>query len=120
MVESDIRVKCSLLFKLARRHGWGNPASKEDLVTEALKSSDQGKGKILVETLLDEPYIAYVPGKGYYVKNDPDSQAQAACRVTETCGYTDMQAESTFSRFEQAGGFDAYDKDDVLDTLDDW
>jgi len=111
--------KCSLLFKLGRRHGWGNPAAKEDLVREALKSSDQGSGKEIVEELLDEPYV-YETEEGYWLKNDPDSQAQAAFRVVETCGYTKLQAESTFSRFEQAGGFDSYDKDTVLEDLDDW
>jgi len=120
MVQSTKGIKCSLLFKLARRHGWGNPVEKEDLVRDALQSSDQGKGKDIVEDLLEEPYIGYRRGKGYYLKNDPDSQAQAAYRVTETCGYSSMQAETTFSRFEQAGGFDAYDKDDILNDLSDW
>lgn len=92
---------------------------KEDLVREALSSSDQGDGKEIVEELLDEPYI-YQSSDGYHIRNDPDSQAQAASRVVETCGYTELQAEATFSRFEQAGGFDNYDKDAVLDSLDDW
>jgi len=120
MVKSKSKIKCSLLFKLSRRHGWGSPVSREDLVDKALKSSDQGRGKSVVEELINEPYIGYQRGKGYCIKNDPDSQAQAAFRLVETCKYSQFRVESTLSRFKQAGGFDSYDRDTVLEGLNDW
>lgn len=117
---SDSEMKCSLLWKLCRKHRWGGPITKEGLVDLALKSSDQGRGKELVEELIREPHITRTRNDGYRVKNDPDSQAQAAYRLTTTCGYTEFQVESTLSRFEQAGGFSAYDREEVLSELGEW
>jgi hypothetical protein len=117
---STSELKCKLLWKLCRKHGWGSPIPKTRLVNLALQSSSQGKGKRLVEELVQEPYIEYQEGQGYSALNNPDSQAQAAYRLNSSCGFLKIQIEPTLSRFEQAGGFDAYDEDDVLATLDDW
>ncbi len=116
----DSTVKCDLLWKLCRRHGWSTPVPRDVLVNDALESTEQGRGKQLVAELLEEPYIAYQRGKGYSVENSPDAQAKAAFRLRETCGYSGIQIESTLSRFDQAGGFEAYDGDDVFDTGDGW
>jgi hypothetical protein len=107
--------KCQLLWKLCRKHGWGTPVPKDVLVDLALKSSDQGRGKDIAEELVTEPYIGYQQNKGYSVKNDPDSQAKVAFLLVSECGYNKIQVEATLSRFKQAGGFDAYDEDEVLD-----
>jgi hypothetical protein len=117
---SASELKCSLLWILCRKHRWGGPITKRDLVDFALQSSDQGRGKELVEELVKEPYITLTRNDGYRVKNDPDSQAQAAYRLTTTCGYDEFRVEATLSRFEDAGGFDAYDQEDVLSTLGGW
>lgn len=111
---------CQLLWKMGRRHGWSGYVSEDGLIDLALESSDQGAGREIVEELTNEPYIEFQRGRGYRVKNNPDSQAQAAYRLKRTCGYTELQIEATLSRFEQAGGFDAYDEDDVMNDLDDW
>lgn len=116
----DSELKCDLLWKICRRHGWSTPIPKQDLIDLALEDTEQGRGKKLVEELLDEPYIGYQKGAGYSVKNDPDSQAQAAFRLRETCSYSKIQIEATLSRFEQAGGFDAYERDAVVDGDRDW
>jgi len=97
---SRTRLKCRLLWKLCRKHGWGAPVPESVLV--------------------EEPYIRYREGHGYSVENDPDAQAQAACRLVSTCGYLEIQVEPTLSRFEQAGGFDAYDEREVSAALADW
>ncbi len=110
---------CRLLFTLARRHGWGNPITEEGWVDLALEPSNQGRGRDLIDELAAEPYITFQQAEGYRIKNDPDSQAQAAYRLKRHCSYSKLQIEATLSRFEQAGGFDAYD-DSVLDGLDDW
>jgi len=118
MADSD-SARCRLLFTLVRRHGWGSPITKDGLVDLALESSAQGDGRELVDELAEEPYLSYQRGRGYWVKNDPDSQAQIAYRLISNCSYSKLQIESTLSRFEAAGGFDAYDES-VLDGLDDW
>jgi len=117
---SKSTLKCSLLWKLCRRHGWSSPVSEDGLTDLALEDGNQGDGREIAEELIEEPYIGYVNGQGYFVKNDPDSQAQAAYRLINHCGYLEIQVESTLSRFEQAGGFDAYDEEEVMDGLDNW
>lgn len=119
-MRSRQHVLCKLLWKLCRGHGWAGALSEDALVDLALESSSQGQARDLVEELIHEPYITFQNGKGYRVKNDPDSQAQAAARLKQSCGYTDIQIEPTLSRFEQAGGFDAYDMDTVSEQLDPW
>lgn len=113
-------LKCRLLWKLCRKHGWGSPVPRDDLVSWALPDSDQGRGREIVEDLLDEPYTGFQRGAGYSIRNDPDSQAQAAYRLRSECGYTTVQIEATLSRFQQAGGFESYDENDVLDPVSDW
>lgn len=109
-----------LLWKLARSHGWTKEyISSEDLGRDTLPKHLQGDVDELLEVLQQEPYITYHPSKGYQMKNDPDSQAQAAYRVHEQCGYSKLRAEATFSRFEDAGGFDAYDEDEIEESLPD-
>ena len=113
-------LKCRLLWKLCRKHGWASPIPRKALINWALQDSDQGRGRNIVEDLLDEPYIGFQRGAGYSIRNDPDSQAQAAYRLKSECGYLEIQIEPTLSRFEQAGGFAAYDEGKVLDSLGDW
>ena len=121
MSGSSSHLKCRLLWKLCRKHGWGSPVPRDALLNLALQDSDQGYGETLVDDLLEEPYIEHDDVRGgYQVKNNPDSQAQAACRLQSDCGYATIQIEATLSRFKQAGGFDAYSREDVLDDLGDW
>lgn len=120
MVAPTAELKCELLWKLCRKHGWGTPVLESVLVDLALTTSDQGAGKEAVEELVDEPYVEYRRGRGYSIRNDPNAQAQAAHRLRSSCGYLELQIEATLSRFEQAGGFDAYDGATVRETLDDW
>lgn len=117
---SDARLKCRLLWTLSRNHGWASPMSERAVVDRALASSDQGRGKEIVRDLAREPYVTYRRGRGYGLTNDPDAQAQAAYRLTDSCGYLEIQVEPTLSRFEQAGGFDEYERDAVLDELGEW
>lgn len=113
-------IKCRLLFKLARNHGWGGPVSTFTLVNWALDGSEQGAGRQVLEELGGEPAISHHPERGYRIRNDPDSQAQVACRLVRDCGYTRLQVESTLSRFRDAGGFAAYEMDAVCAGLPEW
>ncbi len=104
---------------MARRHGWGNPITKDGILDLALEDSEQGAGAEVVDELASEPYITHQRDRGYWIKNDPDSQAQVAFLLRQNCSYTELQIETTLSRFEAAGGFDAYDAG-VLDELESW
>lgn len=120
MSSSTTRLKCRLVWKLARLHGWGSPVDEARLVDAALPPSEQGIGREVLAELRDEPYVGFVSGGGVSLANDPDSQALAAVRLHSTCGYTVLQIEATLSRFEQAGGFDAYDVPAVRESLAPW
>lgn len=114
---SACRLKCDLLWTLCRHHGWGHPVSAERVVRDGLESGSRGRGRRLLDELRREPYVEYYPARGYRIKNDPDSQALLASRLTATCGVPTISVEATLSRFEQAGGFDAYDVDALLGRL---
>lgn len=117
---ADYGILCELLWKLSRKHTWANPIPKDHLVRLALSRPDWPRGRELVDELLLEPYVGYDPARGYLVKNDPESQALVAVRLTRTCSYPALTVEATLSRFEQAGGFDAYDVEELASRLDDW
>lgn len=110
-------VFCDMLFKMIRRHGWGSPISIKGLTDLALEDSQQGTGQQLAEDLVAKPYIKKVQRGKYAIPNDPDSQAQIAFILRENCEYSELRLEATLSRFNQAGGFDAYEQDEVLDGL---
>lgn len=120
MSTSRTQLKCRQLWKLCRRHGWSSPISRDALVNLALESAIQGQGRDIVHDLIEEPYIEFHVGRGYSLKNNPDAQAQAAYRLKDVCGYSEIQIEATLSRFEQAGGFSAYDAEALRDALDSW
>lgn len=116
----DGEIKCRLLWSLARRHGWASPVDATTLVSSALPTAEQGMGRELLGALAREPYVDRVGESSYALRNDPDSQAVAAARLTDTCGYTTLQVEATLSRFAQAGGFSAYDRSRLREALPDW
>jgi hypothetical protein len=119
MKKSDSEVLCKLSWKLARRHGWGNPISKQGLADLALKSSNEGRGRELIDSLVSESFVGKSQ-KGYYIPNDPDSQAVLAFRLRDTCGYTEVQIEATLSRFNESGGFDEYEGQDMIESDEGW
>jgi hypothetical protein len=117
MSSTESSISCDLLFKFIRRHGWGNPITIKGLTDLALEDSQQGTGQQIAENLVEKPYIHEVQRGKYAVPNDPDSQAQIAFILRENCDYSELRLEATLSRFKQAGGFDAYERDEVLDGL---
>jgi len=117
---SACRLKCNLLWAICRQHGWGDPVPTERVLRYGLDSSKRGRGRRLLHKLVRESYVEYYPRRGYRIKNDPDSQALLASRLMVTCGVPAISVEATLSRFEQAGGFDAYDVQELASRLDDW
>lgn len=117
---TDSSILCQLLWKLSRKHTWVRPIQKDSLVRLALSRPDWPRGRELLDELVVEPYMEFDPARGYRVKNDPDSQALVAVRLTRTCAYPELTVEATLSRFVQAGGFDAYDVEKLQAELDAW
>lgn len=117
---SSCRLKCDLLWALCREHAWGRAVSTQRLLRYGLPPGQRGRGRNLLDELLRELYLEYYPDSGYRLKNDPNSQALLASRLTETCGLPIISVEATLSRFEQAGGFDAYERQRLAARLEDW
>lgn len=104
---SDDAILCRLKWELASSHAWGGSIPTDDLLY-VLDSADQGRGRELAEKLKPKPYVTWQRGRGYGVKNSPNEQAKLAVELRDGCGYLEIQIEAKLSRFEQAGGFDAY------------
>lgn len=117
---SPCQLKCDLLWALCRKHGWGQFVSSERLLRDGLPSSQRGHGRAVLDELVWEPYVEFYPGRGSRIGNDPDSQALATVRLEQTCGLPRLTVEATLSRFEQAGGFEAYDIDALSVSLGAW
>lgn len=117
---SSCQLKCDLLWALCREHAWGRAVSTQRLLRYGLPPGQRGRGRTLLDELLGESYLEYYPDSGYRLKNDPDSQALIASRLTETCEVPTMSVEATLSRFQQAGGFDTYDRQELAAQLEDW
>lgn len=117
---SSCHLKCDLLWALCREHAWGRAVSTERLLRCGLAPGQRGWGRDLLDELLRDPYVEYYPNSGYRLKNDPDSQALLASRLTLTCKIPAISVEATLSRFKQAGGFDTYDIQELHGTLEDW
>lgn len=92
-------VKCSLRWKLARRHAWGSPIPEDDLVRMAPTDVDDDRAREACRELKSESYVTYQRQNGYGIKNSPDEQAKLARVLRDRCGYTEIQVEATLSRF---------------------
>lgn len=96
-------VKCSLRWKLARRHAWGSPIPEDDLVRMAPTDVGDDRAREACQELKTESYVTYRRENGYGLRNSPDEQAKLARVLRDTCGYSEIQIEATLSRFS---GFD--------------
>lgn len=118
MTEYSLRLSFELLWTISRSHEWTNSWIDEDAIArDGLATHMRGDVTSILLPLREEPYIEYHSSKGYRIKNDPDSQAQAAFRCREILEHSELRIEATFSRFDDVGGFDEYDKKDVIDDL---
>lgn len=97
---SDVEIRCKLLWKLCRSHGWGSPVPIDDLVGDALDAVDQGRGRQICDDLKKRPFITYRRGRGLTIKNSPVEQEKIAHILRDECSYTRLQIEATLSRFE--------------------
>lgn len=99
---SRLEVRCALVGTLARRHKWGKPMSKDDLVNlSGIGPANQGTGKDVYDELKREPYIKYDRNRG--IKINSSRQGEAAEFLRSACGWTDLRLKSTFKHYE---GFD--------------
>lgn len=98
--KSDSEIECDLLWRLVRRHGWGNWVPEDDLI-DIVPTHERGRARDLADDLQAEPYVAHDPNRGYAVNNSHVDLL--ADRLHNDCGYSKFRIETTLSHFD---GFD--------------
>jgi hypothetical protein len=97
---SGVEIKCAILWRLTRRHGWANWIPADDLVT-AVPSHERGQARSVVDELKREPYIKFHLNRGFKINNSRvDVLAE---ELRDICGYSEFRITATLSHF---GGFD--------------
>lgn len=102
--ETDDQVMvCTLLWKLARTHGWSSEVTVQDLVSDA-NIQDEEKGREVARNQVsDKSYVGYHQGKDtIWLKAPPEDTLYYDLR--DACGYDELQIEATFSSY-----FDGFD-----------
>lgn len=92
-----MEIRCAILWRLARRHGWATWIPVDDLVA-AVPTHERGRAKTVAEGLKHEPYVAYRRKRGLKIDH-PKIDALAAL-LRDECGYSEFRIEATLSHFD--------------------
>lgn len=97
---TDVELKCAMIWRLARSHGWANWIPADDLI-KAVPSHERGQARDIMDQLKREPYITHHGNRGFKINN---SQVDIlADELRDDCGYSEFRIIATLSHF---GGFD--------------
>lgn len=96
----DDEIRCQLLWRLVREHGWSKWVAEDHLVNRALPNSDIGRGRRICKALRDEPYIIWQRGRGYRIKGLPEQEILAR-ELRDQCAFTEFQIISSLSHFDE-------------------
>ena len=95
---SEAELRCTLLWRLARRHGWANWIPVDDLVG-AVPTHERGRAREVLENLRRSPLTEHRRGRGFKLAH---SRVDALAKVLrEDCGYGAFRIEATLSHFER-------------------
>lgn len=97
---TETEIRCALLWRLSRRHGWANWVPVDDLVN-AVPNHERGWAREVAHDLKLEPFTAYHRNRGF--KIDHSHVDALAVFLRDGCGYSEFRIESTLSHF---GGFE--------------
>lgn len=92
-------IRCALLWRLARNHGWAQWIPDERLI-RAVPSHERGRARDAIAQLADEPFIHRHPHRGIRIAHR--NIGLLACELRDDCGISEFRIESTLSHF---GGF---------------
>ena len=93
-------IRCALLWRLARNHGWANWIQEDDLI-RAVPSHERGKARDIADDLRSEPYIEHHPNRGFKIENKHIDVL--ARELRDECDFSEFRIEATLSHF---GGFE--------------
>lgn len=94
---SRTEIRCTLIWRLARRHAWANWIPEDDLIS-GVPSHEQGRARTVAEELRDASYLAYHPGRGY--KIDHTHIDALALELRDKCEYSVFRIKTTLSHFD--------------------
>lgn len=97
---STTEIKCTILWRLARRHGWANWIPVDDLIT-AVPTHERGRARGITKELKSEPYIRFHRKRGIKINNSKIDLL--ADELHNICEYSEFRITATLSHF---GGFD--------------
>lgn len=97
---SETELRCALLWRLARRHGWASWIPTEDLVG-AVPTHERGRAREVAVDLQQNPLTEHRHGYGFKLAHARIDALAAFLR--EECGYGEFRIEATLSHF---GGFE--------------
>lgn len=98
MSETDRDRECALVWKLVRSHGWSNKVDIEKLVREAAVL-DEARGRELArDDLPKRSFIGHHQGSDEIWLDPPPGQ-NIVNFLTQRCGYTKLQVETTLSSY---------------------
>lgn len=93
-------IKCAVLWRMARRHGWANWMTTEEIM-RAVPSHERGRARDLVVELHREPFVEHHPNRGFKIANE--SIDVLAKELRDVCSFSEFRIEATLSHF---GGFE--------------
>lgn len=97
---SETEIRCAMLWRLVRSHGWANWIPGDDLI-RAVPSHERGRARDVADDLRGEPYVRHHGNRGFKIDNSHvDTLAE---ELRDDCGYGEFRIEATLSHF---GGFD--------------
>ena len=91
-------IRCQLLWKLARSHGWARWIPGDDLVRTLPRSDRERARRVILPTLRLSPAVVFRPDRGYRI--DPDEFETLAYFLRDECGYSELRIEATLSHFD--------------------
>lgn len=94
---SRTEIRCTLIWRLARRHAWANWIPEDDLIG-GLPSDEHGRARSVAEELRSASYIAYKRDRGYKIAHAHVDDL--AMELRDTCGYSEFRIEATLSHFD--------------------
>lgn len=100
---TDSEIRCGLMWRLTRGHGWGDWKEAEDLLG-AVPTHERGTAREILRDLRTEPFVLYQRGNGYKINHD--AIEQLAIYLRDECGYSEFRIEATLSHFD---GFESDD-----------
>lgn len=97
---TETEIKCALLWRLVRSHGWANWLPDDELI-KAVPTHERGRARQVVANLNRESYIRQHHNRGLKINNSQIDRL--ADELHTTCNYSKFRIEATLSHF---GGFD--------------